>query len=277
MAKVKSIIKFVGTIKGITYYFLNGQYISRRANPPTKDQINKDPRFATVKANTKEFGGASILSKAIRNGLGENEKLFKDTRFTSRLTGACRKIIQKGNGKLGEREANLANMPEALKGFQLQKHQIFNRIFPATPVITTDANQQFIKISIPKVNLASKKEISTNSTHFNLIAAISTVAPHKWDKMSQKYKPTRTKTNSLGTMSSTEPLLRNKEHQNVCLIILNPIKQNRFQFPKIKFLSRGLSHRISITVWLGITFGSMEGKTYKIQKKLRAMECIAVL
>lgn len=277
MAKVKSIIKFVGTIKGITYYFLNGKYLSREANPPTKDQIKYDPRFATVKANTQEFGGASILSKAIRNGLGENEKLFKDNRFTSRLTGACRKIIQKGNGKSGERLASLANMPDALKGFQLQKHQIFNQIFATTPIITTDPNRQLITISIPRVNLTATKNNSKSSTHFKLIAVISLVAVHKWDRKTQKYQPTQTKLNGLGAMSSTAPLLLNKEHQNVSLIMANPIKQKRYPFPKIKFLSRTKPNRISITVWLGITFGSMEGTKYKIEKKTRAMECIAVL
>lgn len=277
MAKIKSIMKLVGTIKGITYYFLNGKPVSRESNPPTKDQINNDPRFATVKANTKEFGGASVLSKAIRTGLGENEKLFKDSRFTSRLTGACRKIIQKGGGNPGEREAHLANMPEALKGFQLQKHQIFNRIFPATPIITTDENQQLITISIPNVNLASKKEISSDTTHFKLIAAISTVATHKWDKKGQKYKPTQPKTNSLGAMSSTQPLLCKSEHQKIILAVANPTKKGPFQFPKIKFLSRAVSNRISLTIWLGITFGSIEGTTYKIEQNPRAMECIAVL
>src|SRR5690606_31541194 len=129
--------------------------------PPTKDRIDNDSRFAPVKANAKEFGGASILSKAIRNGLGENEKLFKDTRFSSRLTGACRAIIQKGSGSPGEREAHLANMPEALKSFQLHKLQIFNRIFPGTPITTTNANKQLITISIPKVVLAPTKKISS--------------------------------------------------------------------------------------------------------------------
>src|SRR5690606_1126531 len=149
MPKIKSIIRIVGTIKGMTYYFLKGKYIARRSNPPTKDQIYNDPRFATVRANTKEFGGASVLSKAIRNGLGENEKIFKVARFSTRLSCTFRKIIQKGNVKLGEREANLSNMPEALKGFQLHKTLIFNLIFPANPVVTTDQNKLLITISFP--------------------------------------------------------------------------------------------------------------------------------
>ena len=277
MPKVKSIVKIVGTIKGITYYFLNGEYVSREANPPTKDQIYNDPRFATVRANTKEFGGASILSKAIRNGLGENEKLFKDTRFSSRLTGACRAVIQKGDGTSGERKAHLANTPEALKGFQLQKSQIFNRIFPATPITTTNANQQLITILIPKLNVAPKKGISNNTTHFRLIAAISTVSSHKSHRKSQKYQPTRPKANGLGAMAVTEPLLCNSDYQNINLVVANPIKQSPFRFTKIKLFPWAVSNPIAITVWLGITFGSVEDGNYKIQKNPRAMECIAVL
>lgn len=276
MAKIKSVIKIVGTIKGITFYFLNGVYVSRRANPPTKDQINNDPRFATVKTNKNEFGGASILSKAIRKGLGENENLFKDSRFSSRLTGVCRSIIQKGSEKTGEREAHLANMPEALKGFQLQKLQHFNRIFPATPVTTINANQKLISISIPQINLTQATGYSDNTTHFKLIASISTVSSHKWHRKSQKYKPTRPKANGLGAISITEPLVCSSEYKNIEMVLTNPVKQNFFQFIRLIPFTRHEPNPIAITVWLGITFGSMEDKAYKLQQKPKAMECIAV-
>lgn len=276
MPKIKSIIKIMGTIKGKTFYLLNGKYVSRKSNPPTKDQIYNDPRYAPVRANNKEFGGGSIVSKVIRNGLGQNEELFKDSRFSSRLTGACRKAIQKGSGNPGEREAHLANMPEALKGFQLQKMQIFNRIFPATPIIITDANQQFITISIPKVKVVPTYEIS-GPTHFSLIAAVSTVSSHKWHRKSQKYQPIWPKANGLGAMASTEPLLCNRDHQNISLVVANPIKESPFQFPKVNLFSGAVSNPIAITVWLGITFGRLEGNTYELKKNPRAMECIAVL
>ena len=276
MPKIKSIIKIVGTIKGMTYYFLNGEYVARRSNPPTKDQIYNDPRFASVRANTKEFGGASILSKAIRNGLGENEKMFKDIRFASRLSGTCRKIIQKGSGKMGEREANLSNMPETLKGFQLHKTQIFNRIFPANPVVTTDQNKQLITISIPKVKVIPPKGKS-RATHFMLIGAISTVSSYKWHRKTQKYRPISAKSNGLGAMATTESLSCNKLYPNIQLTLTNPIRPNSFPFPKFNIFTTNLSNSTAITVWLGITFGSMEGQTYSVHKKSRAMECIALL
>lgn len=277
MAKNKSIIQIVGTIKGITYYFLDGKYVSREASPPTKDQIYNDPRFATVKANTQEFGVASRMSKAIRNGLGENENLFKDNRLSSRLTAVCRKILQQGRGEMGQRLGHLSNMPEALKGFQLQKEQNFNKTFPAAIVTTTDYKQGLITISIPKVNQKSIKGVCPSTTHFKLIASVSTVSSHKWHSRSRKYKPTRPKANGLGAMSVTQPLEYKKEYQNINLVVENPIKPSRFQFPIFKFFSPSVSRHTAITVWLGITFGSMDGTTYNLQKKPRAMECIAVL
>ncbi len=273
MPKIKSIIKIVGTIKGMTYYFLKGKYIARRSNPPTKDQIYNDPRFATVRANTKEFGGASVLSKAIRNGLGENEKIFKDARFASRLSGTCRKIIQKGRGKLGEREANLSNMPEALKGFQLHKKQIFNHIFPAAPVVTTDQNKQFITISIPQLKVVPPK---ANDTHFRLIAAISTVSSHKWHRKTQKYRPTHPRSNSLVATVNTDFLSCNTEYQNIQLVLSNPLQYRPFRFPKFTLFKRNHTNSKAITVWLGITFGRIQDNNY-ILKNPKAMECIAVL
>jgi hypothetical protein len=276
MPKIKSIIKIVGTIKGMTYYFLNGEYIARRSNPPTKDQIYNDPRFATVKANAIEFGGASILSKAIRNGLGENERMFKDIRFASRLSGACRKIIQKGSGKLGEREANIYNMPEALKNFQLHKTQIFNLLFPAAPVVTTDQNKQLITISIPKVKVIPPKGKSS-ATHFKLIAAISTVSSHKWHRKIQKYRPVNAKYNGLGAMATTVPLSCNTEYSNIQLTLSSPIRPPFFRFPKFTLFKHKNPNPIAITVWLGITFVNMEGNTYHPHNGIKAMECIAVL
>ena len=277
MAKIKSIIQIVGTIKGITYYFLNGDYVSRKSSPPTKDQIYNDPRFATVKANTQEFGVASRMSKAIRNGLGENENLFKDNRLSSRLTAVCHRILQQGRGEKGQRLGHLSNMPEALKGFQLQKDQHFNKTFPAEIMTTTDDKQRLITISIPKVNLLPKEGFSSSTTHFRLIASVSTVSSHKWHRRSRKYKPTLPKVNGLGAMAVTPPLVYNKEYQNINLVVENPINPSRFQFPIFKFFSSSVSRHTAITVWIGITFGSMDGTTYNLQKGPRAMECIAVL
>jgi hypothetical protein len=45
-------ITITGYLNGISYYLENGKPRQRIPNPPTKEQIYNDPRFATVRANT---------------------------------------------------------------------------------------------------------------------------------------------------------------------------------------------------------------------------------
>jgi hypothetical protein len=177
------ILKIIGTIKSITYYRLNGEYVKRKSSPPTRDQILYDPRFSTVKANVQEFAGGTMLSKAIYTGLGENHKIFRDSYFTSRLTGRCRKIIQKGRGAKGQREANVFNFTEALIGLQLHKKQIFNQIYWAKKSILVNSDRSTITINIKNSSDLNLGKYPKSATHFMLTAVISTVSAHTWNRI----------------------------------------------------------------------------------------------
>ncbi len=259
-----SIIKIIGSIKGVTFYYLNGKHISRKSSPPTKDQIYNDPRFATVRANNKEFGGASSCSKAICTGLQENVKTFKDSRLTSRLTGICRKIIQKGRGRPGQREANLFNHNQALLGFQLNKMQIFNQLYTAKPTISIDQDRTSINVKIAKSTKENLMKYPKSATHFQLIAAISIVSVHTWNEETKKYQPVYPESNALGASVVTIPLLCKIEHQNISLQINTPIAS--------------IPQEVAITVWIGISFRKMEENHQLIKlESTKAMECIAVV
>lgn len=263
MAKRKqSLIKIIGTINGVSHYVSNGKPQSRKSSPPSKDQIYNDPRFASVRANNKEFGGGSRLSKAICTGLQANVKTFKDSRFTSRLTGICRKIIQKGSGIPGQREANLFNHPHALIGFQLQKTQIFNQIYTAKPTVATNNNRSIITVNIGKSSQTNLNKYPKSVTHFQLTAAITTVSAHTWHTEAQKYQPEHPESNALGTSVQTMPLLCKMEHQNIILQINTPITP--------------INANVAITVWLGINFGSEENNQFTPLQTPKAMECIAI-
>jgi hypothetical protein len=178
MPQQKGVLKFTGTLNGKSYYILNGKHIVRKAVGPSKERINNDPAFANVKSNNQEFAAASQLSKAIRQGLGNNAQAFKDTYMASRLTGCCRKIIQKGRGKLGQREAHITNHPQALIGFQLNKAQPLHHIYSAKPTIAINNNSTTITITIPKSSKNHLKQIPKNATHYQLTAALSLYRPY---------------------------------------------------------------------------------------------------
>src|SRR5690606_27899339 len=263
MAKrIFSLLRIIGTIKGITYYMLKGKYVARKANPPDREKIYNDPRFVTVKANCLEFGGASVLSKAICKGLKENVKIFKDSYFTSRLTGICRIIIQKGRGPNGTREADLFSLPQALIGFQLNKRKIFNQIYSAQPTVSINKFRNIINIKIVNSAGTDLKMNPKSATHCRLTAPISVVSAHKWHPGTQKYQPTNKAYNAIGATIHSSMLLCKIDHPEINLELIAPKKIHK---------------KVAISVWLGIQFGKEENNFNKPFLNTKAMECIAIL
>ncbi|PNQ73089.1 hypothetical protein C1T31_08855 [Hanstruepera neustonica] len=264
MPKQTGFIKIKGTLNGVCYYPLKGAYIYRTAVGPSKERIYNDPAFKPVKANLLEFGGASKLAKAICTGLKQNVAAFKDSYMTSRLSGCCRKIIQKGSGEPGQREANLFNQPELLIGFQLNKTKVFSQIYTVKPIITSNTARSVVNISIPKSDKYHLKQAPKTATHFRLTAALSIVSNYKWSDTVQGYQPQHPNSNGLGVTSQSSPLLCKIEHQNIYLQLINPI-------------STGIPANTAITVWLGIQYGNMVQNEFSPFKTAQAMACVAVL
>lgn len=181
MAKQKGIIKIKGTLNGLCYYKLNGVDIVRRATGPSKERIQNDPAFVKVKGNNQEFTAAVYLAKSMIMGLGPLAKAFKDSYMQSRLTGVCRKIIQKGAGIQGQRDANLLNNAESLIGFQLHKEKPLNKRITATPQITTNAERNLVTITIQKEVYKKLMNFTRKDKVFKLTAVLCWVSPHQWN------------------------------------------------------------------------------------------------
>ncbi len=258
------ILNIIGTIKGITYYRLNGKYVKRKSSPPSREKIMFDPRFTTVKANVTEFAAANMLAKSIYTGLQENLKIFKDSYFTSRLTGSCRKIIQMGRGTKGQREANVFNLPDALIGFQLHKKQIFNQIYWANKSVLVNNDRSNITINIKKSSPQHLSKCPKSATHFMLTAVISTVSTHTWIPKIKKYQTAYPAANALGKTIQTPALLCKLEHQNISLELNMPT-------------TKPIPPNVAITVWLGIQYGKEIDNIFTPFVAGKAMECIAIV
>lgn len=262
MAKQKGFIKIKGTIQGLCYYKLNGKDIVRKASGPSKERINTDPAFVNVKANNQEFAAAVLMSKAITKGLGPISKKFKDTYMQSRLTGACRKIIQKGNGYLGQREVNLLNKSDELIGFQLNKTQVFNQIYTAQIKVIHNEQQNEITIAIPKSLKSHLNKLPKNASHFILTTAISYISSYQWKEIVKAYQPLHVNQNGMGVITQSQPLGVNNEHQNIQMLVQVPIKKTA---------------KIALTIWLGINYLKEVNGEFLELETVKAMECIAIL
>ena len=264
MPKQKGIFKVTGTINGICYYKLNGEFISRKAVGPSKERITNDPAFAQIKSNNQEFGMASILSKAIRQGLPDFALQLKDTYMASRMSGVCRKIIQKGSGPQGEREANLHNCPEALIGFELNKHQPFSEAYLATPKTSANPERSSITISIVKSGPKQLAKPPKKAIHFQLNVALSMVSNYHWHPETLNYQPEYPTFNGLGTAQYTQPLDCNITHSNLNIQLQTPSTAE-------------LPTDVALSVWLGISYVHYHQNDYHPLPIPQAMQCIAVL
>ena len=264
MPKQEGIFKFKGTLQGRCYYQLNGEYVVRKAVGPSRERINTDPAFVNVKTNNQEFTAATQLSKAIRRGLGATGKAFQDTYMASRLTGRCRKVIQKGSGALGEREVNLFNNPNAIIGFPLKKDLPFQQIYTAKAVVNSNTNRSIITINIPKSEQYNHNQIPENATHFQLTAALSTVSNSTWQSYKNEYITEDSNNNALGAVVQSQPLLCKIDHHNISL---------QLQHPNTNNTPTNVAH----TIWLGITYIKQQHNALERLKTAQAMACIAVI
>ncbi|WP_178988492.1 hypothetical protein [Winogradskyella schleiferi] len=264
MSRQQGILKLVGTLNGKCFYQLNGQYIVRKAVGPSRERINNDPAFINVKGNNQEFAAASQLSKAIRQGLGDKAQQFKYNHMASRLTGRCRKIIQKGSGQLGQREANLLNAPSELIGFQLNSNVAFNQLYNSKINVTANTQRSLITVKCPQSTAKQQHKMPKNATHYQLIAAISCISKRQWQPHLNAYKTAHPEQNTLGAAVQSEPLPLNTTHNYLQLQWHSPTPN-------------GISTEVAITVWLGIAYQKQQNQTYQTFKTPQAMECIAIL
>ncbi|MGJ8593784.1 MAG: hypothetical protein ACSHXF_14635 [Aquaticitalea sp.] len=261
MPKQTGLIKLKGTLNGTCYYKLNNVHIERKATGPSKERINNDPAFAAVKANTQEFGGASILSRALRTGLNQQIMTFKDSYMSSRLSGVCRAIIAKGSGMPGQREASLFNAPAMLIGFQMLKAQPFGQIYNAKPSISINRTRTTIQIHIAQSKPNHLKRRPKSATHFRLTAALSVVSCYQW--VQDAYQPIYPSANGLGAAEQSNPLQCNAEHLDIHFNIHSPIATD-------------LPENVAITVWLGIQYGTSSANEFIPISTVHAMECVGV-
>src|SRR5690606_3792814 len=252
-----------GNIITYSIYKINGKEVKRRVTSATKEQIKTDPRYHAFNMSSQEMAGANIISSAIRNpNILEMFNNFKDTYVVSRLNAISRKMIKKGNGEPGFREANLVSHGHALINFPLNKERPLSHVFqaPVYAQANTSRTQVTINTAISPTYL---KRFTPTSTHAVLTAMLATVSTHKNNKKSIKYKPTHPEYNALGVWKNSPPL-DIKQKTDVTIQLNLPV-------------SRELPPSTAIVVFLGITFGALQEEQFAHFKTAQAMNVIKIL
>ena len=92
MAKNKSILKFEGTLDGMTFYKSTDGHLVRTKGGVSKSRIMSDPAYIRTRENMSEFSSVAQSGKLLRNSLGSLLRRGKDPRTSSRLMGLLSKV-----------------------------------------------------------------------------------------------------------------------------------------------------------------------------------------
>ena len=265
MSKPKFTIKELleNNTQFITYQ-LNGKTVIRRSSAPTKERIQSDPAFHSIKMNNQEFAAAAALSKSIRNThlqkvLGQ----FKDPYMAARLTGACRKVVQQGQGQLGTREASISAHPKSLIDFPYNKNRPLAFTFSGQVHNTIASTRDYITVQT-HIQKNLLKGYPQQATHLQVTVALATVAQHTFNNQEQKYTPAHPAQNALGTYIQCKPIPFREEEPTLKLQLPVPLKETPHP-------------STALVLSFGITFGDITEDTYNNFKTASAMNIIAVL
>ncbi len=143
MAKQSGPLQITGTIGGITFYKMDGQFYARSKSSLDGRRVKKDPRFRRTMYEAGEFGKASKAARKVYWQMPEEKRKHG---MYGRLTGKIRKLLNTGKSL---DEAKLVLMqefgiaPEAGKQKPVQKdipeidfsERLLREIFGVYPVI----------------------------------------------------------------------------------------------------------------------------------------------
>lgn len=62
-------VRYKGTIGGVTYRVVNGEYIASNKSSLSKETVENSPAFANTRKLNNEFRGCAFFSKVLQNGL----------------------------------------------------------------------------------------------------------------------------------------------------------------------------------------------------------------
>lgn len=166
MAKQKAVIRFTGTIDGLTYYESKYGPLVRKKAGPSAEQVKKDPAFQRLRENGKEFGNCGKATKTLRTVLMPLLKDSRDYQVTPRIIKLMAAI--KNLDTLSARgERNVGNGIAAPAAKELIKGFDFNEVAPLHRVLKKPytVNAATGVISIPGMKPKQDLDYPKGATH----------------------------------------------------------------------------------------------------------------
>ena len=159
MAKQKGLVKFEGTIDGLTFYRNSEGHYVRMAGGVSKTRIMNDPAFARTRENINEFGKNAKASKFLRDTAGIMVGRAKDSRTSNRLMPLFNKIKNMDDiSDRGQRKISIGIAhPEGknlLRNFDFNKNAQLRNILKHALVLDTATGTLDLLQLIPNLHVS---------------------------------------------------------------------------------------------------------------------------
>ena len=191
MARVKQFDVITGSIANLSFYTRKGssEVFVRTKGGASKAKIKRNPEFANVRKNNKEFGGCSKISSQIRLSFFRVRSVA-DYNLAPALNSIM-KTIQKMDEESawGERSIRLSKYRSILTGFDFNRNNRFSSIvrLPLEWEIVRE-NQQ-AEIVIPGFACSYGLYLPWKYASFRLVATLGIVSDYVLNPASQTYGP----------------------------------------------------------------------------------------
>ncbi len=162
MAKQKGIVRFTGTIDGLTYYDSKYGPLVRKKGGPSPEQFKTNPAFERSRENANEFGNCGKATKLVRAVLMPMMKDVKDFTVTARLVKLMHalKNLDTASGRGARNVATGISLPAAknlMKGYDFNEKAQLGLVLKKQYTVNTKKGVISIPGMIPDVHLKRSK------------------------------------------------------------------------------------------------------------------------
>jgi hypothetical protein len=177
MAKQAGVLKFTGSLGGISFYKCDGEYRARETTGPSRKTVLTSKRFARTRENAAEFRKAVRAGLLVRRSLQYLMKGYglADTVVSGRLNAQMLRIIKadttRGRGERMVCDDHLA----MLEDFSFCTSRDLATVFPVGPVTTIDTATGAMRVLLKAFDPQQRMEAPAAATHFKVVAMAASI------------------------------------------------------------------------------------------------------